>query len=146
MSTSESLPKIKKLTTKIMDSFILLVKQRGIRAEFQSALAFFLLAIWVFSPMASPANTVFKDVLLKIFPQHLCIVWFLIIGILQTVGNIFSFSRIRIYSAFLSCLTWAALALAGILTIGSSVFIPLALSFFVAQALVFIHLDSTGGK
>jgi hypothetical protein len=144
MNTKIKVSKLEEMANRFVGSFISLVKERGIRAEFQSALGFLLLTFWLIPPSAG--NTIFKDVLLSLFPQHVCLVWFFFIAVTQSVGNIFLLPRIRLYSSFLSCLTWTALSLAGIFTISTSIAVPLFISFAVAQALVFIHLDAVSGK
>jgi hypothetical protein len=144
MNTKQRVTKIEELANKFVGSFILLVKERGIRAEFQSSLGMLLLTLWLIPP--TTGNTIFKEVLLSIFPQHVCLVWFFLVSLFQSVGNIFVLPRIRLYSSFLSCLTWSALSLAGIFTISASIAVPLFISFAVAQGLVFIHLDGVGGK
>lgn len=123
----------------VIGSFITLVKERGIRAEFQSAIGFFLLALWLIPP--TEPDTIFRTILVDIFHKTLFTIWLFFISGFQTVSNIFYYPRLRVIASFVACLTWAGLAFAGIFTITISVAIPLFISFAIAQALVYIHLD-----
>lgn len=127
---------------KVLDSFSKLIRERGIRAEFQSALGLFLVTIWLCSPWL--LESVYSHALTSLFSKYILAFICLIIATGQTVGNIFYYPFLRLSFAFMSCILWSFLALVGLFSLPGALIVPVTLSLAFTEALVFIHLETMG--
>lgn len=116
-----------------------LVNEDGVRAEFQSSVGLFLLAAWFSFKDIIPSEYI--KALTHLVPQIIIMLWLLFVSFGQTFSNIFDKEKIRLIFSFLACLTWGGLALVGCLAAFNALIVPVSISIFVAQALVFTHLE-----
>ena len=116
-----------------------LFNEVGVRAEFQSSCGLILLSYWMIYREVAPTDYIWAvDRVMR--HDHMGLI-LLAVGLFQTAANLGWHPRTRAISVFVAWMAWAALAAVGYLAAHNFLVVPLATSFAITQAIVFVHLE-----